>query len=152
LIRKGLENKLGHNLSTRDAALRKTQFRRKINFLLHRAHLDVKVIASLRSSLIAVAAIEAIMVDAQLKIDQRLWDLFNYDREQSEMKEAKRKILELLQHKNYCNIFTVYQKRWAAEDSAGVDEDINENEVSKNHSLGCEPEVQNEEENKSNAN
>jgi len=152
LIRKGLENKLGHNLSSKDAALRKTFFKRKINFALHRALLDVKVAASFRSSLIAVAVIDAVMVDSGLKIDQSLWDLFNYNRELPEIKVAKSKILEALQHKDFCDIFTVYKKRWAAEDMKIRAEGEEDNEASKNQKVGYQQETKNEEENKSNAN
>jgi len=67
-------------MSTKDAIVNKTLFRRKIEFAFHRAHLDRNGIAGVRSSLIAIAAIDAIMLGAGLKTEQRLWKLFNYDR------------------------------------------------------------------------
>jgi len=67
-------------MGTKDAIVNKTIFRRKIEFALHRAHLDRNGIAGVRNSLIAIAAIDAIMLGDGLKTDQRLWKLFKYDR------------------------------------------------------------------------
>jgi len=115
-IREGLENRLGQEMDTKYADVNKNIFRRKIDFALHRALLDRNGIAGVRSSLIAIAAIDAIMLDAGLKTDQRLWKLFKYDRNQPYIKKVNNMMLEALQNKDYCDIFSTYEKRWTAED------------------------------------
>jgi len=103
-------------MDAKDADVYKTLFRRKIEFALHRAHLDRNGIAGVRSSLIAIAAIDAIMLEARLKSDQRLWKLFKYDCNLPYITEVKNMMLEALRNIDYCDIYSTYKKSWAAED------------------------------------
>lgn len=135
-IRRALESKLGLKLSSRDRAMSKLLFRRKIDFALHRAHLDMNVLASVRSSVVAVSAIDAVMLEAGLKSDKNIWKLFKIDRNWPYIKEVNKKMCGLLQQKNYCDIFSAYKKRWAAEDiirnrSTHKREDVKNHETNK---------------------
>jgi len=115
-IRRALENKLGLKMAPRDRGMSKLLFRRKIDFALHRAYLDMNGLACVRSSIVAIAAIDAVMLEAGLKSDKNLWKLFKIDRNWPNIKEINKRMCELLEQKNFCDIFTTYKKRWAAED------------------------------------
>jgi len=115
-IRRALETKLGLKLSPRDVGMSKLLFRRKIDFALHRAYLDMNGLACVRSSVVAIAAIDAVMLEAGLKSDKNLWKLFKTDPNWPYIKEVNKRMRGLLEQKNFCNIFTTYKKRWAAED------------------------------------
>jgi len=128
-IRKGLENRLGEKMGAKDLDGYKTLFRRKIEFALHRAHLDRNGIANVRSSLIAIAAIDAIMLEARLKTDQRLWKLFKYDRNQPYIKKVNNMMSQALRNIDYCDIFSTYKKSWAAEDMMKNESPFQEKDV-----------------------
>jgi len=141
-IRRALETKLGLKLAPRDVVMSKLLFRRKIDFALHRAYLDMNGLACVRSSIVAMAAIDAVMLEAGLKSGKNLWKLFKIEPNWPYIKEVNKRMCGLLEQKNFCDIFTTYKNRWAAEDkmkksrTCKRDQEVKNQEIEEKTDLG----------------